>query len=100
MSLDGGKLWRQAEIERHEAPNAAGKYWCWVFWRCGVQTVEFAAASEVLVRAWDSSMNTQPAVITWNLMGMMNNCHFRILIHKHVDEQVSMCLDASSVLKA
>jgi hypothetical protein len=53
-----------------------------------VQTVEFARASEVLVRAWDSSMNTQPAHITWNLMGMMNNCHFRILVHKHVDDQV------------
>jgi hypothetical protein len=50
--------------------------------------VEFARASEVLVRAWDSSMNTQPAHITWNLMGMMNNCHFRILVHKHVDDQV------------
>ncbi len=32
---------------------------------------------EVLLRAWDETMNTQPAVITWNVMGMMNNCYFR-----------------------
>jgi nitrate reductase (NAD(P)H) len=32
-------------------------------------------------------MNTQPAMITWNVMGMMNNCHFRVLIHPHTDEQ-------------
>lgn len=65
-----------------------GKHWCWVFWKFEVQTVEFARASEVLVRAWDSSMNTQPSHLTWNLMGMMNNCHFRIKIHTHVDQQV------------
>ncbi len=65
-----------------------GKYWCWVFWSFDVQTVEFARTSEVLVRAWDSSMNTQPSHLTWNLMGMMNNCHFRIKTHTHVDPQV------------
>jgi hypothetical protein len=59
-----------------------------VFWHFDVQTVEFARTSEVLVRAWDSSMNTQPSHMTWNLMGMMNNCHFRILTHTHVDAQV------------
>jgi nitrate reductase (NAD(P)H) len=89
VSLDGGHLWRQAEIIRHETPTPAGKYWCWVFWTFEVQTVEFARASEVLVRAWDASMNTQPSHLTWNLMGMMNNCHFRIKIHQHVDQQVS-----------
>jgi hypothetical protein len=67
-----------------------GKHWCWVFWSFNVQTVEFARASEVLVRAWDSSMNTQPSHLTWNLMGMMNNCHFRIKLHQHVDEQVGL----------
>ncbi|KAF8062729.1 hypothetical protein HT031_004059 [Scenedesmus sp. PABB004] len=92
VSLDGGLLWRQAEITRHETPTPAGKHWCWIFWRFEVQTVEFARASEVLVRAWDSSMNTQPSHITWNLMGMMNNCHFRIKVHQHVDAQGNMGL--------
>jgi hypothetical protein len=70
------------------ASPLVGKHWCWIFWQFDVQTVEFARASEVLVRAWDSSMNTQPSHLTWNLMGMMNNCHFRIKLHQHVDAQV------------
>jgi nitrate reductase (NAD(P)H) len=37
-------------------------------------------------------MNTQPALITWNLMGMMNNCHFRILISHYVDQNGGMHL--------
>jgi len=84
------------ESSRIETPTPAGKYWCWVFWKFEVQTVEFARASEVLVRAWDSSMNTQPSHLTWNLMGMMNNCHFRIKIHQHVNQQVSSSSSSSS----
>ena len=38
---------------------------------------DMLVAKELLVRAWDSSMNTQPAAITWNLTGMMNNCYHR-----------------------
>jgi hypothetical protein len=39
VSLDGGKLWRQAEITRFETPNPGGKLWCWVFWRFEVRHV-------------------------------------------------------------
>lgn len=57
----------------------AGKYWCWVHWTLDVPSFDFLASptKEVLLRAWDETMNTQPAVITWNVMGMMNNCYFR-----------------------
>lgn len=48
-----------------------------------MQTFEFTQCSELLVRAWDSSQNGQPEKITWNVMGMMNNCYFRIQIHPH-----------------
>jgi len=92
VSLDCGKTWRQASITRFEQPNQAGKLWCWVHWTFNVQTAELARAAEVHVRAWDSAMNTQPALITWNLMGMMNNCHFRILITHYVDQEGKMHL--------
>lgn len=36
------------------------------------------------------SQNGQPAYITWNLMGMMNNCYFRIKVLHHVDEKVGV----------
>ncbi|GFR51547.1 hypothetical protein Agub_g13966, partial [Astrephomene gubernaculifera] len=84
VSLDDGKTWRLGDIQRFEKPNAYGKYWCWVHWTLDVMTFELMSAKEVLLRAWDESMNTQPAVITWNLMGMLNNCYFRIKIHPHV----------------
>jgi hypothetical protein len=42
-----------------------------------VQSFSFLGCKELLVRAWDSSQNGQPSLITWNLMGMMNNCYHR-----------------------
>ena len=56
-----------------------------------MQTFDFLVSKELLVRAWDETMNTQPAVITWNLMGMMNNCYHRCVISvmaKGHDEQL------------
>jgi hypothetical protein len=41
VSLDGGKLWRQAEITRFETPNPGGKLWCWIFWRFEVRLNRF-----------------------------------------------------------
>ena len=55
----------------------AGKYWAWIHWELDIPTFDMLGAKEILTRAWDESMNTQPAVITWTLMGMMNNCYFR-----------------------
>ena len=31
-------------------------------------------------------MNTQPNTFTWNLMGMMNNCVYRVKIHPSVSK--------------
>ena len=33
-----------------------------------------------MCRAWDEAMNTQPDSFTWNLMGMLNNCHYRVKV--------------------
>jgi len=85
-SLDDGKSWRQATIHRFEKPNPYGKHWCWVLWDLDVQIFDFLKCKEVLVRAWDSSQNGQPAHITWNVMGMMNNCYFRIKVIPHLCE--------------
>ena len=37
-------------------------------------------AEEIICRAWDEAMNTQPDSFTWNLMGMLNNCHYRVKV--------------------
>jgi nitrate reductase (NAD(P)H) len=65
-----------------------GRYWCWVHWSFQATTFDFLGCKEALVRAWDSSQNGQPAYITWNVMGMMNNCYYRVKIHRQVDDQV------------
>nr|QPB70507.1 NitA [Volvox powersii] len=92
VSLDDGKTWRLGDIQRFEKPNAYGKYWCWVHWTLNVMTFDFLTAKEVLLRAWDETMNTQPAVITWNVMGMMNNCYYRIRIQPQVESDGVMGL--------
>jgi nitrate reductase (NAD(P)H) len=43
--------------------------------------VELLRAEELRCRAWDEAMNTQPDSFTWNLMGMLNNCHYRVKVH-------------------
>ena len=46
--------------------------------------VDLLQTRELCCRAWTSDMNTQPNTFTWNLMGMMNNCIYRVKIHPSV----------------
>lgn len=82
ISLDSGASWLTATLKVHEKPTDYGKYWCWVFWELQVRVSELAECIEVVLRAWDESTNVQPALPTWNLMGMLNNPWFRIKIHQ------------------
>ncbi len=96
VSLDGGKLWSLASIEGHPAEDLASLYgkllgpgyykesrnWTWVRWELEIQLADLVRAEELVVRAWDSSQNTQPEHLTWNLMGMMNNCWFRVKLSR------------------
>ncbi|KAL0665338.1 hypothetical protein Bca4012_102176 [Brassica carinata] len=78
VTLDGGETWSVCELDHQEKPNKYGKFWCWCFWSLDVEVLDLLSAREVAVRAWDESLNTQPEKLIWNLMGMMNNCWFRI----------------------
>jgi len=92
VSLDSGNSWNLADPERVPAERLASMYgelvgtpyykrsrnWTWVRWSLGVSISELLEAKELVVRAWDESQNTQPPHLTWNLMGMMNNCWFRV----------------------
>ena len=66
VSADGGRHWRQAELEQQ-----SGAPWSWTFWQT---TFEFAAgAHELVVRAWDGAGQTMPAQPddTWNFKGYL-----------------------------
>jgi len=86
VSLDGGYNWLLTDIDRPEKPNAYGKYWCWVFWSITIPVVDLCEAvhGTIRCRAWDEANNTQPKFLTWNVMGMGNNCHFTIKIHRKI----------------
>jgi hypothetical protein len=68
VSLDAGESWELAELTHPEQPTEYGKYWCWALWELQVDVMHLFTTKELMVRAWDSSMNTQPDKITWNVM--------------------------------
>ena len=81
VSLDLGETWELATLRQTEKPTEFGMYWCWVFWEFEVEVSKIRNAPELWCRAWDESQNTQPQTLTWNLMGMMNNCYFKVRVH-------------------
>lgn len=88
LSFDGGLTWKLCKLdypeERFSHAPKFGKYYCWMFWEYSVDKFEFlntaTGAGEIRCRAWDEASNTQPKDITWNLMGMGNNCHFTVKV--------------------
>ncbi|PNY13671.1 nitrate reductase [Trifolium pratense] len=78
VTIDGGETWKVCKLEHPEKPSKYGKYWCWCFWSLEVEVLDLFGAKEISVRAWDLANNTQPENLNWNLMGMMNNCWFRV----------------------
>lgn len=88
VSFDGGNTWELCKCdypeERHSHAPANGKYWCWMLWELTVDKFKFlnvaTSSGEIRCRAWDEASNTQPKDITWNLMGMGNNCHFTVKV--------------------
>lgn len=101
ISLDQGKSWRLANIdypedryrEAEEQDLYGGKldmWWressfCWCFWEADIAVDELKAAKDILVRGMDDSMNVQPRDMYWSVLGMMNNCWFRVVIHHEND---------------
>lgn len=81
VTLDDGATWRLCQLSHPERPTEYGKWWCWCFWQLPVDVADLLGAKEISVRAWDEATNTQPENLIWNVLGMMNNCWFRIKIH-------------------
>lgn len=103
LSLDGGKTWPfPALIHRGEPPTKYGMHWAWVHWSVDIALGDLLAASipegvilepgetatpEIALRAADASMNYQPGNITWSLLGMMGNQHYRVKMHVFEDDK-------------
>ncbi|KAF8971644.1 hypothetical protein BGZ46_010243 [Entomortierella lignicola] len=89
VTLDSGKSWLLTDLEHPEEwPEyqfcenlfPRQRYWCWCFWSIKVPIRQLLKCKDIHVRAWDSTLNTQPKDLNWNLMGMMNNCWFRVQV--------------------
>ena len=104
VSLDACSSWMDAHLHEPFPRTAAGKQWTWVLWRVRVPVSELArcygAVGELCVRAWDEAWDPDLGVTrdgvdagpkfqfrhcmqptpTWNLMGMLNNCYFRVAL--------------------
>lgn len=102
VTLDKGQTWRSANIrypedEYREAPEGdvlyGGKldmWWrdlsyCWCFWELDIPLSDLEKAPDLMIRAMDESMMVQPRDMYWSVLGMMNNCWFRVVIHKEGD---------------
>eukprot|EP00177_Eucheuma_denticulatum_P008193 GFKZ01014914.1.p1 GENE.GFKZ01014914.1~~GFKZ01014914.1.p1 ORF type:complete len:918 (+),score=135.57 GFKZ01014914.1:154-2907(+) len=88
ISLDGGLTWLLCKLdypeERYSHTPRFGKYYAWMFWEYTIDKFLLlntaTGSGEIRCRAWDEASNTQPKDITWNLMGMGNNCHFTVKV--------------------
>ncbi len=103
LSLDGGRTWEPAEFVPHpmNKPNSSGKCWTWRLWRFPVPLARLVCTEDedqpsgephetcptIKVRAWDSSFNTQPEGITWNVLGMMNNSQYTVRLQRCRDHE-------------
>src|SRR5690606_39275416 len=62
-----------------EAPVRHGrKYWTWVHWHADVRVADLLSHKSIVVRCFNSSKHMQPEHPAWNVMGMMNNCWYRL----------------------
>jgi len=80
LSTDGGKTWQLTKLSF--LPNKfrhGWKCWTWCHWSFDLPKWKLLLmhGHELIVRAWDRSMQTQPEKPTWNILGQMNNsCTF------------------------
>jgi len=81
LSLDGGRTLEMA-TRKFPLNSTSHGYLCWVWchWEFQTPLWKLLRAKEIVVRAFDIGGNTQPEQPTWNLLGMMNNCWYRVKI--------------------
>lgn len=73
VSSDGGRTWSQAELTQDAAAP-----WSWTFWSATLDLTK--GDHELVVRAWDSAGQTQPALPddTWNFKGYLSAAWHRV----------------------
>lgn len=82
VSADGGKTWKQAELQRDQAKGS--RRWAWTMWSIQWPKDEIKTDQQVefVVKAVDDSYNTQPETFegTWNFRGLCANAWNRKIV--------------------
>ncbi len=85
ISEDGGENWTQAQLlplpsTGLQAGDEEAGRWSWRFWRVELPAAEMAPV-QLIVRAWDTAANTQPArpEDVWNFHGYGNNASHHLV---------------------
>ena len=85
LSEDDGAHWTQAKLlplptEGAHCADEEGGRWCWRFWRAELPVAERAPV-HLMVRAWDTGANTQPAgpEAVWNFKGYGNSASHHLV---------------------
>ena len=90
VSLDGGATWLYCIRELPDYPVRHGnKFWTWLHWHVDVSVLHLLQAKDIHVRAFNVFKNTQPRTLSWNIMGMMNNCWYRVKTELVEDDEDS-----------
>eukprot|EP00898_Chlorokybus_atmophyticus_P005669 jgi/Chlat1/6102/Chrsp40S05686 len=99
VSLDQGNTWRTCRFIAQAEPTEYGRNWCWVHWQLEVTVEEVFASKDLIVRAVDEAFNMQPERPTWNLLGMMNNCWYRVRVNtvKGPDQELALSFQHPTV---
>ena len=81
VSVDNGLTWHQAGL-KEGADQEPGIAWAWTFWKADIKVDQSDRLKEyqVVCRATDESMNTQPEKLEtiWNMRGILNNSWHRV----------------------
>ncbi|OBZ85839.1 Nitrate reductase [NADH] 1 [Choanephora cucurbitarum] len=101
ITIDDGKTWKLATIHTElkkkadayaavhfdksmQRPNKSyseTRNWTWVHWSLELPITDLLGAKEICLRCWNDANNSQPKDMTWSLMGMLNNCWYRVRVH-------------------
>jgi nitrate reductase (NAD(P)H) len=100
VSVDDGETWHISNITRHEQPTEYNRWWCWVFFDVDLPVIDLLRAKEIRCRAVDTSNNLQPESLTWNVMGMMNNPHYRIKLSAQMTTNGSLGIHCEHPIKS
>lgn len=97
ITLDDGKTWRLADItdrkpegdryasehygyDKSQYPESYNqtRYWTWVHWSIEIPIADLLGVQEICLRCWNETNSVMPKDLNWSLMGMLNNCWYRV----------------------